>query len=268
VLRDLASVNLEAIVTEAAIKGRLFKRRMIRVARKFGAVSKFADLSTISLNQLMKSFQGTAIFDEAIKSTINKDMDLPNLAHVLTEIQAGLIEMTILRTENQVTPITQIGLEKIQRQTSLISPEKVKYLYIEAARARLFNEAKTFVCTNCWEYMTTIQVKDVTETFRCPNCASSHLGMLNQSQDHVRVLGEKIRAHLKITRDEKTLMKKAIESGRLIAQHGQLAALAMAGKNLSQLDIQDVLSKENQISDRFFELVIDAERQALRKRFW
>jgi ATP-dependent Lhr-like helicase len=268
VLHDLAFLNIKALATEAAIKGRLFKRRMIHVARKFGAVSKFADLSTISLNQLLKSFQGTAIFDEAIKSTINKDMDLKNLERVFTEIREGYIEMAILPAGKQVTPITQIGLEKIQRRTSLISPEKVKYLYIEAARARLLNEAKTFVCTTCWEFTAILQIKKVTDRFQCPNCASSQLGMMNESQDPVRVLSEKIRAHQRMTRDQRRMMEKAIESGKLIAKHGQLAALVMAGKNLSQSDIQDILKKENQISDHFFELVIDAERQALRKRFW
>lgn len=267
-LHDLAYMNLKALATEAATKGRLFKRRMIHVARKFGAVSKFADLSTISLNQLMKSFQGTAIFDEAIKSSINRDMDLKNLEHIFTKIREGHLEMTILPTGESVSPITQIGLEKIQRRTSLISPEKVKYLYIEAARARLLNDAKTFICTNCWKYMTILQIKKVTATFQCPLCASSQLGMLNESQDPVRVLSEKIRANQRMTRDETIMMNKAIESGRLIAEHGQRAALVMAGKNLSQSDIQVVLTNEDQINDHLFELVIDAERQALRKRFW
>jgi ATP-dependent Lhr-like helicase len=268
VIHDLAFLNLEALATEAAIKGRLFKRRMIHVARKFGAVSKFADLSTISLNQLMKSFQGTAIFDEAVKSTIHRDMDLQNLRYIFNEIREGRLEMSILPTGKQVTPITQIGLEKIQRRTSLIAPEKVKYLYIETARARLLNDAKTFICANCWKFTKILQIKDVTATFQCPFCESSQLGMLNESQESVRVLSEKIRANQRLTRDEKMMMKKAVESGRLIAQHGQRAALIMAAKNLSQSDVQDVLTKENQINDHLFELVIDAERQALRKRFW
>jgi len=268
VLHDLAFVNLEALATEAAIKGRLFKRRMIHVARKFGAISKFADLSTISLNQLMKSFQGTAIFDEAVKSTIHKDMDLHNLRYVFNEIREDHLEMAILPSGKQVTPITQIGLEKIQRRTSLIAPEQVKYLYIEAARARLLNDAKTFICANCWKFTKILQIKNVTATTQCPFCASSQLGMLNESQEAVRILSEKIRANQRMTREEQMMMKKAVESGKLIAQHGQRAALIMAGKNLSQLDVQDVLTKENQINDHLFELVIDAERQALRKRFW
>lgn len=268
VLRDLAFLNLEALATEAVIKGRLFKRRMIHVARKFGAVSKFADLSTISLNQLMKSFQGTAIFDEAVKSTIHRDMDLHNLRYVFKEIREGRLELVILPTGKQVTPITQIGLEKIQRRTSLIAPEQVKYLYIEAARARLLNDAKTFICVNCWKFTKILQIKDITATFQCPLCASSQLGLLNESQESVRALSEKIRANQRMTRDEKMMMKRAVESGKLIAQHGQRAALIMAGKNLSQSDVQDVLTKESQINDHLFELVIDAERQALKKRFW
>jgi biotin synthase-like enzyme len=92
--------------------------------------------------------------------------------------------------------------------------------------------------------------------------------MLNESLESVRVLSEKTRANLRMTRNETMMMNKAVESAKLIAQHGQRAALIMAGKNLSQSDIQDVLTKANQINDHLFELVIDAERQALRKRFW
>ena len=208
------------------------------------------------------------IFDEAVKSTLFRDMDLENLEHIFNEIREDQLEMAIIPTGNEVTPITQIGLDKIQRRTSLISPEKVKYLYIEAARARLLNDAKTFICANCWKFSKIMQIKEIPATVQCPSCASSQLGMLNESQDPVRVLSEKIRANQRMTRDETIMMNKAIESGRLIAEHGQRAALVMAGKNLSQSDIQVVLTNEDQINDHLFELVIDAERQALRKRFW
>ncbi|MEE8322762.1 MAG: DEAD/DEAH box helicase [Candidatus Bathyarchaeia archaeon] len=266
ILNELSRMDLESVAVKAAVKGRLFKRRIIHIARKFGAVSKSADLSNVSLNQLLKSFQGTAIFDEAVKVALKKDMDLENVATVFEEIKTGELDLVILDTGGDATPLTTIGLEKMKKRVSLISPEKMKYISIESARARLLNEAKTFVCTSCWGFLQMSSIKDVPDSFACPRCDSHQIGILDESEETVARLCEKI--GLKMTANEEKLVKEALETGGLMAEHGRLAALVLAGKNLSHSSVKEILSKEQQISDQLFELVVEAERKALARRFW
>lgn len=266
VLHELAHAKLLDVAAQAAVKGRLFKRRMIHIARKFGAVSKSADLSNVSLNQLLKSFQGTAIFDEAVKVTLKRDMDLENTATIFAELLAGALTLTRLETRDAATPLTTLGLDKMKRQASLISPEKMKYISIESARARLLNEVKTFVCTQCWGFHQMAPIKDVPETFACPRCGSHHMGVLDEAEETVARLCEKIGRRM--TAAEEELMQEAQDTGALMAAHGRLAALVLAGKNLSRASIKEILAKEQQMGDQLLELVVEAERSALSRRFW
>jgi len=266
VWHELAHADLLNVAAQAAVKGRLFKRRMIHVARKFGAVSKSADLSNVSLNQLLKSFQGTAIFDEAVKVTLKRDMDLEDTATVFADLLADALTLTRLETRGAATPLTTLGLDKMKRQASLISPEKLKYISIESARARLLNEVKTFVCTQCWGFHQMAPIKDVPEAFACPRCGSYHMGVLDEAEETVARLCEKIGRRM--TAAEEELMEEARETGALMAAHGRLAALVLAGKNLSRASIKEILAKEQQMGDQLLELVVEAERSALSRRFW
>jgi ATP-dependent Lhr-like helicase len=263
---DLAAMDLASLAAEAAVKGRLFKRRMIHIARKFGAVSKHADLSNISLNQLIKSFQDTAIFDEAVKVTLKKDMDLEHTATVLEAFRNNAVELVVLDTGGDATPITSIGLEKMRKRASLISPEKMKYISIESARARLLNEIKTFICTNCWGFLQMAPIKDIPESFTCPRCGSREIGVLNESEESVARACEKMGKQM--TAKEAKMVNEARETARLMADHGRLAALVLAGKNLSLGNVKEILSKETQIGDPLFERVVEEERKALTKSFW
>ena len=266
ILVELSRMDLENVMVEAAVKGRMFKRRMVHVARKFGAVSKQADLSNISLDQLVKSFQGTAVFDEAVKVTLERDTDLENLSTVFKEIGNGEIELAILDTGGEATPITSIGLEKIGERMSLVSPEKMRYISIESARARLLNEVKTFVCTSCWSFVQMSPIKDIPDPFGCPRCGSHQIGVLDESEVDVARICKKVGK--KMTAREERVVEEALETGNLMAEHGKLAALVLAGKNLSLSNVKEILSKEKQMGDQFFELVVEAERKALAKRFW
>jgi ATP-dependent Lhr-like helicase len=74
-LKTLAKKDLNKILQAAVTKTGLFKKRLINVARKSGALSKYANFSNITLGRLMKSFENTIIFDEAMKDTLRQDLD-------------------------------------------------------------------------------------------------------------------------------------------------------------------------------------------------
>lgn len=266
VLHELSTMNIDDVTVEAVIKTGLFKRRIIHVARKFGAVSKWADFSNISLRQLIKSFQGTAIFDEAIKETLNKDLDIKGTISVLNDMREANIEVVLLEAEGGATPIAQLGLEKIGMRYNIIPPEKMKLITLESAKARLLSESKTLVCTNCWNFIQMTSVKDLPEKLSCPRCGSGKVGVLDESEDDVRRICEKRGKTL--SGREKKIEDHALETAELVDHYGSLAALVLAGKNIGLADVEDILSKNERVDDRLFELILDAERKALTKRFW
>lgn len=253
-------------LTLATVKTGLFKRRMVHVARRFGALEKWADFSSVSLQRLVKSFEGTAIYEEALKEVFTKDLDLDNLILVLGKIRDGEIKTQRLETGGNVTPIARLGIEKMSMKTDLIPPERMRAVLIESAKARLLNETSSFLCTNCWNYVEMLKPKDLPDKPKCPRCGSTSIGLLRVEEEKSLPIIEK--KGEKLTKTEERLKYHALQTARLISQYGKPAAVAFSAKRIQPADVGQILEKERRLTDRFYELVLEAERKAISKRFW
>ena len=265
-LKGSSSSVIQKMLTEATVKTGIFKRRMIHVAKRFGALKKWVDFSNVSIRSLMKSFEGSVIYDEALKEVFTKDLDLKNMLRVFNAIRQGEIEVVRLETKGIATPIARVGIERVSMKTDLIPPERMKRLLIESAKVRLLDEVRTFICTKCWDYLEMIRIKNLPEKPACPRCGSPELGLLRVEESEVISLVEK--RGEKLTKNEKEKMEQAVKTAKLISEYGKAAAAALSGRRISVSDAKEIFSKEHTLTDRFFELVIEAEREALKRRFW
>ncbi|MGQ9538559.1 MAG: DEAD/DEAH box helicase [Candidatus Bathycorpusculaceae bacterium] len=268
-LMEMAGMGEQSVkesLTRATVKTGLFKRRMIHVARRFGALEKWADFSNVSLQRLLKSFEGTPIFEEALKEVFTKDLDLERLVYVLEKIRNGEISVEKVETGGKVTPVARVGIERVSMKTDLIPPERMRAVLIESAKARLLNETCTFICTNCWSYADMIRVKDLPTKPKCPKCGSETIGLLKVEEEKILPLIEK--KGEKLTKSEEKLRKQALQTARLIAEYGKPAVVALCARKVQPSDVKEVLEKDSHLDDRFYELVLEAERKAISKRFW
>jgi len=266
---EVASMGEQAVrdtLTRATVKTGIFKRRMIHVARRFGALEKWADFSNVSLQRLLKSFEGTPIFEEALKEVFTKDLDVERLVQVLERIRTGEIEVVKVETGGTATPVARVGIERVSMKTDLIPPERMRAVLIESAKARLLNETCNLICTNCWSYADMIRVKDLPAKPKCPKCGSGAIGILRVEEEKVLPLVEK--KGEKLTKSEEKLQRQAIQTARLIEKYGKAAAVALCARKVQPSDVKEVLEKEASLTDRFYELVLEAERKAISKRFW
>ncbi len=253
-------------LTMATVKTGLFKRRMIHVARRFGALKKWADFSNVSLQRLIKSFEGTPIYEEALKEVFTKDLDLEMLVCVLRKIREGEIQLQKVETGGNATPVARVGIERVSMKTDLIPPERMRAVLIESAKVRLLNETCTFVCTNCWSYVEMIRTKDLSDKPKCPRCGSSAIGLLKVEEEKALPIIEK--KGEKLTKSEEKLHKQALQTAQLIEKYGKVAALALCARKVQPSDVREVLEKQPRLSDEFYELVLEVERKAISKRFW
>jgi ATP-dependent Lhr-like helicase len=253
-------------LTMATVKTGLFKRRMIHVARRFGALKKWADFSNVSLQRLIKSFEGTPIYEEALKEVFTKDLDLEKLVCVLRKMREGEIQLQKVETDGNATPVARVGIERVSMKTDLIPPERMRAVLIESAKVRLLNETCTFVCTNCWSYVEMIRTKDLSDKPKCPRCGSSAIGLLKVEEEKALPIIEK--KGEKLTKSEEKLHKQALQTAQLIAKYGKVAALALCARKVQPPDVREVLEKQPRLSDEFYELVLEVERKAMSKRFW
>jgi ATP-dependent Lhr-like helicase len=265
-IRAMPDQTIRDTLTRATVKTGLFKRRMIHVARRFGALKKWADFSSVSLQRLVKSFEDTPIYEEALKEVFTKDLDLEKLIHILKKIREGEIHLQKVETDGNATPVARVGIERVSMKTDLIPPERMRAVLIESAKARLLNEACNFVCTNCWNYTEMIRAKDLPDKPKCPRCGSTAIGLLKVEEERTMPLIEK--KGEKLTKNEEKLHKQALQTAQLIAKYGKAAAVALCARRVQPSDVKEVLEEEPKLNDRFYELVLEAERKALSKRFW
>ncbi len=151
-------------------------------------------------------------------------------------------------------------------KTDLIPPEKMKLILVKSARVRLLNEVRAFICTRCWDYLEMICIKDLPDKPMCPKCGSSNLAVLRREEEQLRMLVEK--KDEKLTANEQRWRKQAVRTAELLASYGKPAAVALAGRKLRVSDVEKLFLQEKKLTDRFFELIIEAERNALKRRFW
>ncbi len=264
-IRNMQAQTIKDTLTASTVKTGLFKRRVIHVARRFGALKKWADFSNVSLQKLISSFEGTPIYEEGLKEVFTKDLDADGLVEVLRRIREGEIKMQIVETGGNATPVARVGIERVSMKTDLIPPERMRAVLIESAKARLLSETGNFICTNCWSYMEMIPIKDLPDAPKCPHCGSQSLGLLKVSEEQAYPLI--IKRGLNLTKAEERLQMQAMQSAQLIAKYGKAAAVALSARKVQPADVQSVFQKEPKLSDRFYELVLEAERKALSKRF-
>ncbi|MBO0887929.1 ATP-dependent helicase, partial [Candidatus Bathyarchaeota archaeon] len=266
VLKRLGGSDIAQLAVEASKRTGLFKRRLVHVARRFGAISKWTDFSSITLRQLAKSFEGTVIMDEAVRETQEKDMDVPHTQEVLKAIEANKILVSTVKATGEATPIARIGLERISRKADIIPTEKMNQILVGSTKARILNEVKTLVCTNCWKYVEMRRVKEIPAVVKCPECGSGQIAALGVADEDLRKIISKNGSRL--SEREKDLVSRAEDTAKLVDEYGRLAVYALAGRRIMPEVANEILSKHRKPTNGFFEALMEAEREALKERFW
>jgi ATP-dependent Lhr-like helicase len=264
-LKRLGSMELNELMHEAIIKTGLFKRRIINVARKSGALSKYANFSNITLGRLMKSFEGTVIFDEAIKDTLRKDMDIQGTIEMLRKITDGEIEVVRLENRGEVSPLAKIAIEGVSMKTDIVPAEKMTRIILESAKARLMNESRVLACMSRGDHLEVQRVKELPETLICPRCGSTELGVFGRRIDEVG--RELARIRPGSGKKGEWWFERGRTASKLVSMYGRRGAIVAAAKNVDFTEAWDILAETKGESDEFYQRIVEAEREALKKRF-
>jgi ATP-dependent Lhr-like helicase len=110
------------------------------------------------------------------------------------------------------------------------------------------------------------RVKDLPEKPKCPQCSSKAIGLLKVEEEKLLPIVEK--KGEKLTKSEEKLKKQALQTAQLIEKYGKVAVVALCARKVQPSDVKEVLQEESKLGDRFYELILEAERKALSKRFW
>ncbi|UCH57355.1 MAG: DEAD/DEAH box helicase [Candidatus Bathyarchaeota archaeon] len=264
-LKRLWETDLEAVIENAVTKTGLFKRRLINVARKSGALSKYANFSNITLGRLMKSFEGTCIYEEAMKDTARKDLDLEATKDLLKKMGEGEIEVVYLDNRGEISPLAKIIVDGMSMKADIVPPDKITRIIVESAKARLLNETRVLACFHRRDYVATYRVKELPERITCPSCSSTELGVFDRSIEEVS--GELAKERPGVKRKVERWWERGRDASKLVSIYGRRGAIVASAKRIDFTEAWDLLAETEGESDDFFERIVEAERNALKRRF-
>ena len=264
-LKTIANKDLDHTIREAVTKTGLFKRRLINVARKAGALSKFANFSNITLGRLMKSFEGTAVFEEALKDTIRLDLDINTTIEILRKMASGEIDVVLVDNKGEVSPLGKVGVESISMKTDIVPPEKMDRIILESAKARLLNETRVLACHGKHDWAEASRVKELDERLACPLCGSTEIGVYDRSVEEVQEFLAHERGRSK--KEHPKWWERGRDASKLVSMYGRRAAIVAAARRVDLTEAWDILAETEGESDEFFKRIVEAERDALKKRF-
>jgi ATP-dependent Lhr-like helicase len=264
-LKTIANKDVEKIIEDAVTKTGLFKRRLINVARKAGALSKFADFSNVTLGRLMKSFENTAVYEEALKDTYRLDLDVESTISLLKKMAEGGIDIIVLDTGGQLTPLGKMAVEGISMKTDIVPPEKMDRIILESAKARLYGETRILACHGKHDWAETQRVKDLPEKLVCPNCGSTEIAVYDRSMEEVQEILSQERG--RSSKEKPKWWERGKDVSKLVSMYGRRAAIIGSAKRVDLTVAWDILAQTEDESDEFFNKIVEAERDALKKRF-
>ncbi|MBI3841246.1 MAG: DEAD/DEAH box helicase, partial [Thaumarchaeota archaeon] len=267
VMEELHGLDLRAATEKAVERSGIFKRRMIHAGKKCGAIAKDADYASVSISGLIEALRETPVYEEAMSMIFHDDLDLEGSADALEKMATGAVEVKIIDYE-ALTPIARIGVEEISRRGEIVSPERLRALLKQSTRARINDTFLVAVCTNCWNFLELKRVGDLEELTRCQVCEKEALGLSSDSYENVFSLAMKARSRTDL-RGKKLAQVEAIrKAAALRKEYGHAADMLIAGRGIRLAEAAALAAKMRKEGTDLVELLIEGEREALRRRYF
>jgi ATP-dependent Lhr-like helicase len=267
-IRELAGKDMKELARAAVERSGIFKRRMIHVAKKCGAIAKEADYASISISGLMEALKGTPVYQEALSVIFHDDFDSAAAESIVSQIERKEIEIVILEAEGGPSPIARIGLEEVSRRGEIVSPERLRAIIRQSTEARIRESFLAAACTNCWEYVELRRVGDGAPE-KCPRCARKDtIGFTTESYE--AVFGATLKARSRLQNHGKALkvLETLKKSAQIKNEFGDDALYVIAGRGIRLSEAPALLRKKKETGQDLIDCVIEGERDALRRRYF
>ena len=267
VIEELHGLDLRATTEKAVERSGIFKRRLIHAGKKCGAIAKDADYASVSIAGIIEALRDTPVYEEAMSVIFHDDFDLPDAIDIVEKIHAGTIEVKVVEYEG-LTPIASIGVEEISRRGEIVSPERLRALLKQSTRARINDTFLVAVCTNCWNFLELRKVGDLEGFEKCPVCGKPAVGLSADSYENVFSLAMKARSRAEMRGSKLKLVEALKKSAELRAEYGHAADMLLAGRGLRLSDAAALAVKLRKEGKDVVEMIIEGEREALRRRYF
>jgi len=269
ILEELQKTDLRKAAERAVERSGIFKRRLIHVGKKCGAISKEADYGSVSISGLIEALKETPVYEEAMKVIFHDDFDVDGASRIVAKMKSGEIGVKLLEYDG-LSPIARIGVEEISRRGEIVSPERLRALLRQSTRVRILDTFLVAVCTHCWEFLELRRVRDLEAVKKCPSCGRETIGLSTDSYENVFSLAMKARSRSTFRGKRLKLLTSLKRSAELRKEYEHNLDMLLAGRGIRLSDASNLaarMKKEGEGGD-VIDLVIEGERDSLRRRYF
>ena len=265
-IMDLDTQHIVPILEIVMKRTSLFKWRLVHVAKRFGAMRRDVDYKSVSLDRLAMAFEGTPLYDEALREIMLDKLDPVRASTILDDIKSGRIQNEVIRT-NEVSPFSSAVLER-QGFSDIISPESPMMEIMSILKRRLMGKRAKLLCMNCLASIK-LKVEEVDDVPKCWRCGSKVLAALRPGDNQTEEALQRKEKYGRLTGAQKDLAERARLSADLVSEYGKRAVMTMAARGIGPQTAARVLSKLQPSEDELLRDIFSQEKLYVRtRRFW
>ncbi len=233
--------------------------RLSQVARTFGALDDDGYRGSLSGERLLRAFEDTPVYEEAVREVFHEDLHVDGAAAVLRAIQDDGFAIDRVRGR------TPIGTGGRSSGRELLTPENADASVVDTVRERIDDDDVVLFCVHCTEYHRRTTVGRTPDQPECAECGSTRIAALSPYDD------ETVPAVCAAdkTDDQADLTRKANRRANLVQSHGKQAVIALSARGVGPENAARIIGKLRENEDDFYRDILAREREYARTRsFW
>ena len=265
-LKNYNPDQIRAILRLALKNTQTFASRFIHVARRMGVVDRAAKTSEIPVRKLIRAFENTPVYEEAMQEVLREKMDEETAIRQFTKAAEGRLDVTIVQPK-EMSPLARSVVEERSR-FEVVGEVTEENEILRLMERRLLSRRLRLVCMNCgWTSARTISTLD--EEVVCPLCASRMIAVLHPREEELVRIAKKRRLGKKLTGEEEKKYSVGVLTAELVAQYGKKALMALAGRGIGPRTAARILGPGREDRLTLLRAIAKAEKEYARtKQFW
>jgi ATP-dependent Lhr-like helicase len=266
-LEKLLPEHLNSVLELTLKHSAMFQWRLMHVAKRFGAIRRDADLSKINVRRLVESFNGTPVFQEALRETMLEKMDVQRTIELLNSLRSGRLSLQVVEQFEPTVLAWPILNQLVGGE--LVVPRRAEREILLAVKSRLERQPVKLHCMNCNEWSVSTAVNRLPEKITCKKCGAGLITVLPRESKELLAAIKKHAREERLKTEEKRRVERAFQIADLILTGGKRAVVALSGRGVGPRAALKILSRDYRDSIDFYREILRAERTyAKTRRFW
>jgi ATP-dependent Lhr-like helicase len=264
-LQTVEPTHINDLLELILLRSPYFARRFLHVARRFGAISRNATLSSRQLLRIMQYYTDTPLIEETLQEFYVDKLDIEKTQVLLNSIQSG--EVIIQRIyRKRPSPFAR---QILARFGEFLEPEVPEAYILEQTKNRLLNRKVRLVCMHCGQWSSVRTIKHLAEHPKCQKCGSRLVAGVFPTDELLERAIRRHRAGQKMTPEERRTLRKGRENANVVLNYGKIALIAMAGRGVGPTVVKRILAGSHDRTEKeFYRLILESEKQFIRTREW